>query len=547
MDDARTKLEAEYCQYLDSALVSAICSDYELSDSTGVAGAREILESLKASASLEEAADFDPSGTGAGEHERGNEHNGESPPGTSGSASRETEATSLSNGLSSLGLDDYSSDTEPSTLFGQPEDFEALDEDGKVQILQSIVGDGVNQYSIRHALRKCKGDWDSAINDLLTQAFLANDENTKDGSAVNAKGVEGFYQENNFSRGRKGRSKGKRQAAQGSRRSSSVPGLGDASPSPASNKWTSATEDIDFIAVRTGIPVATVSSTYYSCGASVSRTIGALLKASMEESKYAAVDDDTTAIRADELGRDFPSISYEYRTTLIRVTHPSTSSAHELAKALTAKPKSSNGGGLQILTQYAPPAGVASSNDWSAVSRKAKSANASRSPSIDGPTATAQRDAYTAARAEALAKASAAHRKGKSDRLMGGAAGYYSQVGRDLAKLASSANAQAADQLAASQSTSTQLDLHGVDVVNAVRIAHEKVEQWWDGLGESRINGRVGADQRQGGYSIVVGLGKHSEGGKGKLGPAVTKSLKEDGWRVEAVGAVVVVKGPVKR
>jgi len=130
---------------------------------------------------------------------------------------------------------------------------------------------------------------------------------------------------------------------------------------------------------------------------------------------------------------------------------------------------------------------------------------------------------------------------------MGGAAAYYGQVGREYAALSSNATAAAADQLVSTQSTPTQLDLHGVDVLNAVRIAQEKVDAWWRGLGESRVNGRLGIEDRQTGYRIVVGLGRHSEGGKGKLGPAVSKVLRQEGWKIENAGAVIVVKGKAKR
>lgn len=130
---------------------------------------------------------------------------------------------------------------------------------------------------------------------------------------------------------------------------------------------------------------------------------------------------------------------------------------------------------------------------------------------------------------------------------MGGAAAYYSQLGRDLSALSFSASADAADAHAQSQSSTTHLDLHGIDVLNGVRIAQERVDAWWNRLGESRVNGRVGADDRSEGFRIVVGAGRHSEGGKGKLGPAVSKMLKNEGWRIEAAGAVIVVKGKAKR
>ncbi len=130
---------------------------------------------------------------------------------------------------------------------------------------------------------------------------------------------------------------------------------------------------------------------------------------------------------------------------------------------------------------------------------------------------------------------------------MSGAAHVYSEKSREYAALSSKASARAADELVTAQSTTSQVDLHGVDVLNAVRIAQQKVDEWWASLGESRVNGRIGAEDRQAGFRIIVGVGRHSEGGKGKLGPAVTKSLKAQGWRVEPAGGAIIVKGPLRR
>ena len=318
------------------------------------------------------------------------------------------------------------------------------------------------------------------------------------------------------------------------------------SPVLPANKWQAAADDVEFIASRTRIATATVSSIYYEKGASVPHTIGALLKASMEESKLVVTDDATVSSHARDLGYDFPRIASEYLAALIRLTHPSTSAAHELAEALTAKPKVSANGSIQIIPQYLSPLSDEADFSSQTAVKSGRTNGASRYSASDGTMTAARADAYASARATAFSQASAAHRKARSDRLMGGAAAYYGQVGREYAAMSSSATAAAADELAASQSSSNQLDLHGIDVLNAVRIAQEKVEGWWYNLGESRVNGRVGADDRSLGYRIVVGLGRHSEGGKGKLGPAVTKMLKAQNWKVEPTGAVIVVKGRVK-
>ena len=144
------------------------------------------------------------------------------------------------------------------------------------------------------------------------------------------------------------------------------------------------------------------------------------------------------------------------------------------------------------------------------------------------------------ARDAAFSQARAAYRKGKSDPLMGGAAAYYSQEGRDADARARQAMRAAADQLAEMQSWKGGLDLHGVTVEDAKRIAREKVTGWWHELG--RDGQSVGA-----GYRIVTGVGNHSEGGVGKLGPAVGKMLIREGWKVQVGTGYLVVTGIVKK
>jgi hypothetical protein len=130
---------------------------------------------------------------------------------------------------------------------------------------------------------------------------------------------------------------------------------------------------------------------------------------------------------------------------------------------------------------------------------------------------------------------------------MGGAAAYYADVRREYSAMAHRALAHVADGTADAQSSASQLDLHNIDVANAVRIARDRVGQWWSSLGESRVNGRVGAEARQNGFRIVVGRGIHSQGGKARIAPAVAKMLKDEGWKFERQEAVILVKGRASR
>lgn len=527
-DDPLASLEAEYCPPLDSALLSAIVSDYDLTSEPGLSSARATLDALKESALLEEAADFDPSGTGGEDLEVWDE--------TGASRSRETDATSVSNGAESEGD------------VGGAEDLEALDEDAKVALLREMFGERLGAYHVLHTLRKCGGRWNGAVEELLNHVYFGEVGDGQEGEGVKAKGVEGFAEDNHIvKRGRKTKAKGQKMRAMEERRAASMP----VSPSAegnaqTGNKWLTAKEDVDFIASRTGIEIFTVKSTYNEHGANVPKTINALLKQTMEETKKVVTDDALVQSHARELGHAFPSLAPHYLTALIRLTHPSTSSAHDLAAALVAKPPPQTG--LQVIPIYArPTASDLDPTDSDPSPRAPRSANPSLARAPDDPTVALRGQSYAAARAQAFAQASAAHRRAGSDRLMGGAAAYYSQLGRELTALSAGATADAADALAERQSGAAVLDLHGIDVLNGVRIAVERVEGWWEGLGERRVNGRGGAEERGEGFRVVVGAGRHSEGGKGKLGPAVTKALRARGWRVEGAGAVLVVKGKARR
>lgn len=123
--------------------------------------------------------------------------------------------------------------------------------------------------------------------------------------------------------------------------------------------------------------------------------------------------------------------------------------------------------------------------------------------------------------------------------MMGGAAAYYSAVGRDHLERAKRDASAAADSLVDSQSHSSMLDLHGVSVQDAVRIASERVEEWWESLGDAKY--MRGA--RPAGYRIVTGVGRHSHDGTSRLGPAVGKMLAREGWKVEIGEGMLTVLG----
>ncbi|KXT07889.1 hypothetical protein AC579_1632 [Pseudocercospora musae] len=538
MDELYTTLEAEYCPPLDTALLSAILSDYDLTKETDARCVREALDPLKESALLEEHLGFDPSGTGAHGHAADLARRPESCPETSENLSRETELTSLSTDLSSLDLDRRSEGDSILRDSDIARELDKQDTETKIQLLEQLVDSRVSRSQIAFTLKKCSGGFERAIDELLNHVHFG--ESGEDGTRVLAKGIDAFSEDNTVRRGRKGKARKNGLRAVGEQRSGSLPTSPLHSSPSISNAWQESKNDIEFIATRMGLDSATVGPKYHRGGASIPKTIGELLKTKLMEGHEATEEDPIKAVHAHELHLEFPSLRLDYVAALVSVTYPSTAAAHELAKALTYRPVQR--GGIEIVPIYERPDSETLGIDTARAVSKANRRSGSTAPSEDIDVAQ-RASAYASARSAALAQAFAAHRKAKSDRLMGGAAAYYGQEYRNLTALSTAATAAVADQRAASQSTSNRLDLHGIDVRNAVRIVEQRLQQWWESLGEDLANGRIGASNRHAGYEIVVGRGTHSEGGRSKLGPAVSKALKNAGWKIELEGPVIVVKG----
>ncbi|MCJ1354171.1 MAG: hypothetical protein MMC33_004158 [Icmadophila ericetorum] len=132
---------------------------------------------------------------------------------------------------------------------------------------------------------------------------------------------------------------------------------------------------------------------------------------------------------------------------------------------------------------------------------------------------------------------------------------HYAAIGSSSLKIAHQISSRAASELVATQSPRPleEIDLHGVNVSDAIRIARQRVQEWWD-RGEAEwaregkvMGGRAAGGEMGMGYRIVTGVGRHSEGGRGKLGPAVGQMLVREGWRVEVLEGVLVVWGRARR
>ncbi|MCJ1450071.1 hypothetical protein MMC28_000399 [Mycoblastus sanguinarius] len=505
---------------------------------------RATLDVLKESAIAEESAAFDPSGSSViqdDESTHGSSDRARSWHGDVGSvATEDTEGSDVSQALESLniGNDGQRGGNRKGVEKAEHDTgLEELSPAEKASLLKEMFP-SARDFDISYTLKKAGNNFGKTVEELLNQAFL--DEEGLNGGEYNIKkGIEAFTEPTVSARGRRARRK-KRQLL---RRTSSTPApLADQtsdSPSPLS-RWDRAKEDVDFIAQRTYFSPQAIASIYHKNAASLPSTISALCastdSASTSNPYLSMATLSVLEAHAADLAPNFPTLPFLQLTALINLTYPSTSSAHELAHALysMSTPSSTN----KIVPQYL--LWPSSLNDNSS----GNSSDIPCSPNTPLPLASSTATVLATTRSQAFIQAQSAYRKSKSKPLMAGAASYYSSVGRDASASLRRHEAAAADALVTGQSKPGELDLHGVNVKDAVRITRERVESWWER--EGREWARAGKVMGRG-IRVITGAGHHSAGGRARLGPAVGGMLVKEGWKIEVGEGVVEVVGRVRR
>ncbi|MCJ1383346.1 hypothetical protein MMC17_006459 [Xylographa soralifera] len=529
--------EKLYCPPIDSALFFAIISDYDLTQDTSLNEVCSTLDALKASADAEEATAFDPSGSSnyqLGSSPHGSADRPQSWNGDALSRTEETDLTSLSHSIDSFGLDE-GEHFEINGVSGTEHDaeLEELAVSDKETLLREMFP-GLKPFDITYTLKKSRYNFAKSVEELLNQVFLLEEPSSDGEPHVVPRGIEAFTQPSQQSRKQKSK---RRKNNTAPRRSSSTPApLAEKStntPSTPSSKWDQAKADVDFLTQRTYLPPKTIASTYHTHNASLPATIHALCSLPSITNPYISPTDPLLSTHAIDLAHAFPTLSPPHLRALVHLTHPSTASAHDLARALTATHPSPT----SLTPHYARPT-LSSSPPLS-------TNPPTTPPPLPRSRALALAASLSATHTTRLAQASTAHRASKSTPLMSAAAGYYASLGRDAASASQRYAAQAADALVDARAERAQIDLHGVGVRDAVRIATERVQRWWaDGAAEWAREGKVPGED---GFRVVVGVGRHSEGGRGRLGPAVGGALVRGGWRVEVGEGVLVVRGRVRR
>jgi hypothetical protein len=138
----------------------------------------------------------------------------------------------------------------------------------------------------------------------------------------------------------------------------------------------------------------------------------------------------------------------------------------------------------------------------------------------------------------------------------GAVAGHYAIQAREATAKAlewemKAARMIASDQLKSSRSNAV-IDLHHFTINEAKTVVLEVAEKWYETERNRAFAGLEAAGmsrnrtfQPANGLTVITGVGRHSAGQKGVLGPAVQAALVQAGWRVDrdTGRGYVVVKG----
>jgi len=378
------------------------------------------------------------------------------------------------------------------------------------------------------------GALDTATDELLNLSFLNHgyeEEPVEDVPVL--KSIDAFVE--GVQEPRKGRKKKKTRTNESSRASSVSAPMHQGEYAPA-NVWSTMSRDVNFICSRTSLHPQTVRSTYHEHGARLASTIRAL--AAKEGTEYSRLKelDPLVELQISEFQSQFHHLPKSQLCGVLILAQKIPSAAYELLEAMTAP--AADESLVQMHAQYAP-VDLKENTPFESPTRT------SRTHVLVGP-GRASAAVYRAAANQSFDQASAAHKKSKSDRLHGGVAAYHAEIGRERAMAAKELRAAEADTLVTRQSSSNVLDLHGVSVQDAVRIASTQTQSWWGSLGDAKYASGGGGPARAG-FRIVTGVGTHSKNHAPRIGPAVSKMLIREGWRIEIGHGELIVTGKSRR
>lgn len=394
-----------------------------------------------------------------------------------------------------------------------------------------ILFPAIEPIQISETVSKCGGNVQASIDELLNLSFINDDLEDNYVPPPVLKGVDGFAEGRQT---KKAKAKGHRK--KGKTQVLTANDLSDSAQS-AANVWKDTTEDVDFIVSRTNLSSATVTSLYRQNNANLATTIRSLIAKEAESNAAMIKENEIIQLQAAELKLDLEGFNDSSIHGALLLARMIPSAARDLLEATIQSHNENNKTGKLIgVAQYTP---INLSEDEAPTKKKTMSAV----PIGDAVSLMSQAGVHSYHANQAFSQASSAYRRGKSDRLMGGAAAYYASVGHERRQKQKELMASAANAYVSQQSSSTVLDLHGVTVEHAVMLARSRVESWWESLGDRKyVVGGIGN-----GYKIITGVGTHSAQGIGRIGPAVSKTLINEGWRVNVQRGEIIVEGRARR
>lgn len=528
---ADQQLRQRYCPPLDEALFFALASDFDLNNDEHRQQLEQILDGLKEQAVVEQELEL------AAPIPKDIPQTENSDPNTdiarTNQQNLEDNLASVTTGISDLTTSETTdTNTDYHDFNTLPEGLENASTSDKERWLKTLFP-SIESVQITETLSKCDGDLQRSVDELLNLSFIHDDIDEKYEPPPVLRGIDGFAARDG-SRKTKTR-KTRRKQENDSHYLSDDPNSSSSAPS-SRNVWNNAMDDVDFVASRTQMSTKYVHSIYNQNNGSLALTIRSLITKEAETQSAKIWSDEILQIQAAELKFECEGTSdkYIYGALLLAQMHPS--AAKDLLDAMVKSPGQPSEIG-RLIPQYVP---VNLSED-----EEPKKRSGLRTPTstIDPSLLLGRAGVHSIQASSAFQQASSAYRRGKSDKLMGGAAAYYASVGHEERKRHKQLMASAADAHVGQQSTANSLDLHGVTVEHAVRIAKNSVEDWWEALGDRKyVVGGIGS-----GYKIIVGVGTHSAQGIGRIGPAVSKMLMREGWKVNVQRGEVVVEGRVRR
>ena len=582
----------EFHDKLQEPLILAILNDYDLSVSGDEIQARETLESLAATAEVEEvSAALDLSSVTSQQDDTSCEDR----------VKQATTDTSVSAPHSSY----YALAPAPCPNGLQPFEavhaLEALPNSIKEERILTIFP-ALKPHDVSFALKNARGDVCLALEELLTAQYL-------EATSQRLKGIDAFAHDEDphhtfQPKGKQARKKPKKlrrnlstkrslsrdqsfgQESSGSACCSSVNSDNEATSDLSGNTtlqeltWEQRME-VRFLATRVNLAEIEVTKVYLACDFFLPATINSLVEAffrigyverrpSLQETidilrpKYPGIPKDyipcitymtenitgaediagvLTQIYA-KPGQMKLKMDNDPKPVFIETDEPQPS---VLSRSSIQKPHVNKPGQPTMPVRRLPSSSNPSpvplrpeSGVWKTVGRKT---SGGKSSPVQPFAIAAAGEHFGTSRDSAFAAAVEAFQRGSSNHALRQEASVYS--GRHVALNNRPLKAAEVDDAVAATSDANSIDLHGVHVTDGVRIAKQAIADWWKRLDSHPMLERMGKTRlaKEFSFQVVTGRGRHSAGGQSKLRPPVLSALDREGWNVQVRTGSFIITG----